>query len=106
MAVSRITCGVRMKDRFSAKFSRRGCLCKMLADLCLPLKLLVASTWCSLRNHMNQKVSGYSSALLMLNAPSPSIGLTEGRTPVGFVAPCTYPCVVLTMGTLKALLAA
>jgi hypothetical protein len=47
---------------------------------------------------MNQKVSGYSSALLMLNVPYPSIGLTEGSTPVGFVAACTYPSIVLTRG--------
>src|SRR4051794_23663841 len=105
MAASRITYGVRMMDRFSVKFI--GVV--PLQDVGRPvfaLKLLVASTWCSLRKHMNQKVSGYSSALLMLNVPSPSIGLTEGRTPVDFVVACTYPCIVLTMGTLKALLAA
>ena len=77
----------------------------MLAVFCCP-EATDRTPWCSLREHMNQKVLGYSSGLLMLNVPYPSIGLTEGRTPVGFVAACTYPSIVLTMGRLWALLAA
>jgi hypothetical protein len=93
-----------MKDRFTGKFSHRGCLCKMLVDLCSVTRkasgrihLVFSRRTCELESSQDN-----SPALLMLNVPYPSIGLTEGRMPINFVA-CIRLSVhfFLTMGTLK-----